>query len=316
MPTNQHVDKPLTNISVAYLQSADGFVADKVFPKLPVMKQSDLFFTYEKGHFFRDDMKVRADATESAGSDYEVNANGTYFCSVKALHKDLGDQERANFDEPLSADTDSVEYLSQKVLINKENQWVSNYFTTGVWGTDLTPTNKWSDYTNGTPLSDIRTGISTILSNTGMFANTLVLGWEVYQQLIDHPDITDRVKYIQTNRNVSTVDKPELAALFGIDRVLVTYGVQNTAAEGATDAISFIGGKHAMLCYSEMNPGLRKASAGYTMTWKGYAGNNEGVGVNKFRMPHLKADRYEVEVAQSMQLMASDLGFFFNAAVA
>ena len=38
MPTRQqiHIDRPLTNISVAYMQDAKNFIADKVFPTIPV----------------------------------------------------------------------------------------------------------------------------------------------------------------------------------------------------------------------------------------------------------------------------------------
>ena len=48
-----HVDAILTNISVAYLQRAENFIADKVFPVVPVDKQSDKFFTYDKNDWLR-----------------------------------------------------------------------------------------------------------------------------------------------------------------------------------------------------------------------------------------------------------------------
>ena len=31
-----HVNVPLTNVSVAYVQSSSAYIADKVFPKVPV----------------------------------------------------------------------------------------------------------------------------------------------------------------------------------------------------------------------------------------------------------------------------------------
>ena len=47
-PTLQdvHVNRPLTNVSVAYLQEAAGveFVADKAFPAVPVENKSDLYY--------------------------------------------------------------------------------------------------------------------------------------------------------------------------------------------------------------------------------------------------------------------------------
>ena len=39
-PRDVHVDAALTNISIAYKQSDDAFVAEKVFPVVPVGKQS------------------------------------------------------------------------------------------------------------------------------------------------------------------------------------------------------------------------------------------------------------------------------------
>ena len=48
MPTmqNAHIDRALTNTSVAYMQDASAFIADKVFPIVPVKRQSDVFYIY------------------------------------------------------------------------------------------------------------------------------------------------------------------------------------------------------------------------------------------------------------------------------
>ena len=56
-----HVDAILTNISVAYMQKAENFIADKVFPAVPVDKKSNLFFKYNKNDWFRDEAKKRAE---------------------------------------------------------------------------------------------------------------------------------------------------------------------------------------------------------------------------------------------------------------
>jgi hypothetical protein len=68
-----HVDAILTNISVAYLQNQDNFIADKVFPIIPVDKKSDKFFTYTKNDWFRDEAQRRAPGTESAGGGYNLS---------------------------------------------------------------------------------------------------------------------------------------------------------------------------------------------------------------------------------------------------
>ncbi|KKM62911.1 hypothetical protein LCGC14_1516840, partial [marine sediment metagenome] len=48
-----HIDRALTNVSVAY-SNAD-YIGPQVFPTVPVQKQSDKFFVFTKGNWFRDD---------------------------------------------------------------------------------------------------------------------------------------------------------------------------------------------------------------------------------------------------------------------
>ena len=127
------VDVPLTNISTAYIQSQDNFIAGKVFPVVPVMKQRDRYYTYTKNDWFRDEAKARADGTESAGSGYGLSTS-TYSCDVFAIHKDIGYQARNNADAGINLDRDATEFVTQRLLLRREIQWVSDYFTTSVWG--------------------------------------------------------------------------------------------------------------------------------------------------------------------------------------
>ncbi|NBR70500.1 MAG: hypothetical protein EBT75_00125 [Proteobacteria bacterium] len=78
-----HVDAILTNISVAYMQQQANFIASRVFPIVPVSKQSDKFFTYTKNDWFRDEAQRRADATESAGGGYGLSTD-TYQARTSA----------------------------------------------------------------------------------------------------------------------------------------------------------------------------------------------------------------------------------------
>ena len=304
-----HVDAPLTNISIAYLQSQDNFIANKVFPVIPVDKKSDKFFVYTKNDWFRDEAQRRADATESAGSGYNLTTS-SYNADVWAFHKDVGDQTRYNSDTPLVPDREATEFVTSRLLLRQEVQFVSDFITTGVWGTDWagvsgTPSTaefkQWSDYANSDPIEDIEAGKETILGATGFMPNTLVLGYQVYRKLRNHPDLVDRIK----------------SRLFDVERVLVSSSVRATNAEGATAAYAFNTGKSALLTYSAPNPGLMTPSAGYTFAWRGVSGNlGATVGVSRIRMEQLKADRIEGELAFDNKVTAADLGFFFGTAVA
>ena len=114
-----HVDRPLTNISIAYMQSADNFVASRVFPIVRVGKQSDKYFTYDRGAFNRDEMQLRAPGAESSGATYTLSTD-SYSADVWALHVNVADQVRANADTPLQPDREATEFLSLKNLIRQE----------------------------------------------------------------------------------------------------------------------------------------------------------------------------------------------------
>lgn len=310
-----HVDAILTNLSVAYMQRQENFIASKVFPVIPVDKKSDKFFVYRKNDWFRDEAQRRADATESAGSGYNLDTD-SYSADVWAFHKDVGDQTLANADAPLNPLREASEFVTHRLMLRMENQFVSDFFTTGVWGTDVvgaTDFTKWDTYASSDPISDIEAGKSAILGTTGFEANTLVLGYDVFRQLRHHPDLVDRIKY--TSSNNITADM--MARMFEVDRVFVAKAVKATNNEGANGAYSFTFGKNAMLCHVAPTPGLLTPSAGYTFSWTGVSGGiGSTIGTSQFRMEHLKSDRVEAEMAFDNKIIAADLGYFFSAAVA
>lgn len=316
-----HVDAILTNISVAYMQRQENFIADKVFPIIPVDKKSDKYFVYTKNDWFRDEAQRRADATESAGSGYNLTT-GTYNADVWAFHKDVGDQTVANADAPLNPLREAAEFVTHRLLLRRELQFVSDFFTTGVWADDVAgvagapssgETKQWSDYTSSDPINDIEAGKSEILSNTGMEANTLVLGYEVFRQLKNHPDLVDRIKYTSSQ----TITADMIAAMFDIPRVLIAKAVKATNNEGASDAYGFAFGKAALLCHVAPNPGLLTPSAGYHFSWTGVSqGLGANIGTSSFRMESIKADRVEAEMSFDNKVIGADLGYFWNTIVA
>ena len=70
-------------------------------------------------------------------------STATYAAEVYALHKDIGDQTRANADDPLDMDMDATRFLTQQMLIRQEVEWASAAFNTGIWGTDSPPGVLW-----------------------------------------------------------------------------------------------------------------------------------------------------------------------------
>ena len=151
-----HVSAALTNVSVAYFQDEANFIADKVFPMVPVVHQTDQYFIWSLADFNRDEAQARADGVESAGSGMNLTT-GSYSAKVYALHKDIGPQVRANADPAIDIDVTTTRMLMQKLLIKRDRLFVSSFMTTGVWtggvsGTDAVGTAGGTPGTTTPPL--------------------------------------------------------------------------------------------------------------------------------------------------------------------
>jgi hypothetical protein len=324
-----HVSAALTNVSVAFFQDEQNFIADKVFPVVPVVHQTDQYFVWNLGDFNRDDAQIRADGVESAGTGMNLTTQ-SYAAKVWALHKDIGPQVRANADPAIDIDVTTTRMLMQKLLIKRDRQFVSTFMTTGVWtggvsggdavgtagGTPGTATPPlWSDDANGDPFTDIATAQTNILQGTGFMPNKLVLGWKVYQALRKHPLVIDRIKYT-SQPDAKDITPSLLAAMFDVDEVIVSKAVYNSAAEGLTTSMGFVTGANALLCYATPSPSLNEPTAGYTFAWQGFTGlNSLGIRANQIPMNWLGMGtvRDEVEMAFDLQIVSSALGAFFSA---
>lgn len=319
-PTSRdvHVNRPLTNVSIAFMNAREDFIADRVFPAIPVSKQSDLYYIYDKNNWFRTDAKKRAPGRESAGSGFELSTDA-YFADVYALHKDVADQERSNQDDPIDLDRDSTEFVTQQLLLLREKEFVTNYFATGLWtgsttGSDITPSTLW-DASGSDPIADVRAQARAIKLKTGRRPNKFVVSGAVHDALVDNAAVLDRIRGGSTLGSPAFVTRELLAQAFEVDEYLVAEAVENTAEEGQAFSGAEIYGKHAALYYSEPSPGLKKPSAGYLFTWTGLLGGAAGIQMSQFRMEHLKSDRIEGEMAWDMKLVAADLGVFFDSVI-
>jgi hypothetical protein len=316
-----HVNVPLTNVSVAYMQSAGTYIADKVFPKIPSDKQSNLFWKYSKSDWRRTDVQKRAPGTETPGVQW-LQDTDQYFCHVYGVHKDIDDQTRSNADSNFNLDRDATEFITNQLLLKRDIDWNSKYFKPGVWASNKVGTTdfvKWSD-ANSDPISDLADAVLEFRKLTGFAPNIAVLGADVMKELKQHPDIIDRIKY--TQRGIVTEDL--IATLFDIDELYTSYATlatvppMNSAREqDAAATYSFITNtKGVLLVYAPKSPSLLTPSAGYTFTWKGYLGGNaQGIRVKRFRLERIASDRVEAEATYDQKIVCPDMGLFLDQVV-
>jgi len=304
-----HVNKPLTNISEAYLQQSENFVHSSVFPTVPVDKRSDLFFTFSKGDFNRDDFKLRAPGAESAMANFGLSTS-SYSCDVWSLGVDLDDQTLANADSPLNLETSSTKYLMNKLAISMEKQWTSSFFGAAKWkgsttGNDIL-TWQWGA-ADSDPVSDIQLQMDAIQKNTSYMPNTIVFGSVAFRSFCNNSSVLDRIRYTQQG----TVTKDLIGGLLGLPRVFILRGVENVAVEGQDVDMAHIGTEDdVFVCYTPDSPSLMTPSAGYGFSWNRYLAGSAGQRVHRYDRPERRSTRIEVEASYDYKLVSDQLGAY------
>jgi hypothetical protein len=311
-----HVNRPLTNMSVANIQSERAFIAADLFPIVQVENQSDRYYVYTPDYWFKTGAAKRAPATESAGGGFRVDNTPSYFADKWAFHIDIADEQRANNSDPLDVDADATAFVTRQILLRRELQFVNTFMAPNVWKgftsggsqVDFLPNthgNGYWDSSTSNPPADVDAIKSQIEQTTGYMPNAMAVTRNVYYALRNHPAILDRIKY--TQRGIVTPDL--LANVFDVEKFLISAAVINTAQEGQTMSNSFMASNRFWLGYAATAPGLRTPSAGYIFAWKGLFGAGAyGNRIKKIRMEHLEADRIEGEMAFAMQLVSTGMG--------
>lgn len=312
-----HINTPLTNIAVGAVQDLSAFAAARVFPIVPVMKQSDLYRTFNIADMYRDDLKPRASGTESHGTGYNVGSE-SYICQRFDLHHDIADADRANADSVFALDANSTKILTNQALIRRESMFADSYLTTGVWATQAQgvtsgPTGtqflKWTDDASD-PVADVEAAKLRVLLATGKMVNKITMTYDVRSALKTNPAIIDRIKYsggIGNDTPVNVTDSA-LAQVFGVNEVVVSSAIKNTAKEGEAMVGAFIASGKVLLSYSPATPGIFELSAGYIFSWRGLLGSVDGMRVKKFRIETLESDRIEIQTAWAMKQTSNVAG--------
>lgn len=259
-----HIDTPLTNMVIGF--EPQGFIVQDIFPAVDVTKQSDKYYKWTKGDFFRIPNTLRSPKTKGRTIEFNVSSD-SYFCDNYALVNEESYEDMANADQILASREKRVRGLKNSLYLDWENRVASTISSGSNVGsfTTLSGTSQWSDYANSDPVNDIETGKESIRSTTGLMANLMIIPQKVLTKLVHHPDILDRIKYVQQG----VVTQANLAAVFGVDRILVGKTIKNTGSEGLADTFTDVWGTNVVLAHvtAGPDPDGTDPSLGYSFRW-------------------------------------------------
>lgn len=311
---DMHIQTALGNISIAYRNPM--YIGDQVFPNVPVRKQADKYFIFDKVAWFRNEADTRAPATRAAEGGYSLS-QGSYSCIEVAFAKVVADEEEDNADDPLSPRRTAVEFATDKISLNHEKQVADLVFDNGSWAASATPGTTWDDPASD-PIKDIEEGKEALVKAIGREPNVVVMGREVWTDLKRHPDLLDLFKY--TRKGMITMS--DFQGLFEFPKVLVGTAVYASANEldgmtypsggtlvAVTPTFSYVWPNNMWMGYVPPSPALGTPAAGYTFTWKPRE-------VRTFRRDEEEATVYRCRQSFDVAVTSSDSGYEFINCVA
>lgn len=320
-----YVNRPLTNFSQKFLQDQNMFVSLDAMPNLPVAMQSDLYYTFAREDFFRDEAELRADGAESAGGGFTLSTD-PYFADVYGFHKDVTDRQRRNQDSVIRLDQSATQFVTLKMMIRRERVFQETFFpaaaASGIWANELVGVSgapvpgtsfQFWDEAGSDPIVDIRSAIRTVHRNTGFRPNKLLMGREAWDTLLDNDAILARITGGATREIPAMVMRALLAQLFEVERIFVMDSVVNTAVRGEAENTGFIGADNVLVYYAPDGMGVDQPTAGAQFSWTGLLGStNNGIRIKRFRIEANEADRIEGQSAFDFRVTSSELGFYLH----
>lgn len=304
-----HIERNLTNYSQRYNNPA--LINEKLFPPVIVQFEADKYVQYGLENFDLAET-LRANGSEAGQVEWNFSEE-SYFAEEHSRRAIVTDRDRANADKPLTLDIDTLELVTDNVMLRKE--WdaaqiarnTANYVNGNTEA--LSGTSQWSDYTNSDPLDDFKTMQSAVFKASRMRANTLVLPYDVALTLAYHPKILDLVRYTNANllQNVGIDILPP--TLFGME-VVIGGAAVNTASNDGTATVSSLSdvwGNDVICAYVEKSPRLKSISYGKTFRVEKY--------VRKWREESRHGDWVEYNDIYDLALTASATGYLLQSVI-
>lgn len=255
LKSSLHVNKLLSNVSVQYRN--EEYIWDKVWPQIPVMKDSDLYRVYDRN--FRIPESRRAPKAVAREYGFEFS-NSSYLLEQHALKDYVGVDEEENNDQG-SLQVDTTENLTDTIYRRMELSTAA-LFTKTSWSLNvsLAAGAAFSDNTTTSdPVRVFDTGTATVIANSGKRVNFAILPFTGFLNVKNHVSVLDRVKYTS-----SEITENMVAALINVKQLLVPAAIYDTAAEG----VSFSGSYFFNNAFLGWKPagggGIKTPSCGYT----------------------------------------------------
>lgn len=302
-----HIDAALSNVSVSY--NPGWVIADIIAPIVPVGKESDKYYVWERDEILRTFEDLRADGGEANLINFKPSKD-TYFCEEYALKIGITNREKDNADSALRLEISKTKFLKNSLLLSREKRVATifrdaNNYATGFKRT-LSGTSQWNNASYaGDPLAEIDAGINAIYQATWMFPNVMVMPYDVAQVFGANAKVLDRLKYTN-NTLVSSAWIPQVIRNM---QVLMPGAIETTSARGAaTIATGAVWWKDVILAITNNGETMEALTKAYTF-------RNRDFQTEKYYKDENKTTYIETSVIEDVKNVSDVAAYIMKAVI-
>lgn len=279
LPSTLHVNRPLTDLVIAYTPSKEGWLRDRFFPRKVVDKQANQIRQISRDQLLRLYPMITGATGKVNEVQFGTDATLTYAATTFALQVVLDNWERQNADSELQYDVRQMDAPLQALNLGLEKFAILDTLrSTAVLTNNQTNTTAqlWSNYntTSSDPIDDLMIACQRVMTETGNKVNVIAMDIMVWKKLAQHPNVLSRSPvHTATSGAIMTPELLEqiLSPWAEKGSVTVTAKRYNPANEGAAGSLKSFIGADVVVAYTAP-PSLSSYGLGFEFAFNGMGG--------------------------------------------
>jgi hypothetical protein len=267
----QVIDPFLSTVARRY--KSEGFVADRLLPRIKVTKLSGQYPVFDRNYWFSEQTDNKgSDRAPSREVDYEWSLD-TYLCEEYKLKTNLTDLEVDQAEPELRLRQSKAEFLAQQMNLSAEIRAATVLTDSGTAGGQLTggtaaAAAAWDTITTTSIESDIQTAKFAIFDKIGIDPNTIVIPYKVAYGVAMNTEVRKIIAYeIQGGNGQSMLRLGDrlLPPVFHGMNVIVPKAQKTATKEGNSGTLSAVWGEDVRLLWIDPSASWGQPTVAYRL---------------------------------------------------
>lgn len=282
-----------------------GMIAPQVLPYFPVGMQAGGFPVIPKEVLLKHKDTRRAPRAAYPQADWTWE-NGVYSTGENGYEEYIDEREKNMYRSMFDVEAVASRRAMKIVLTSREKRVADLVFSTTRF-TGHAVSNKWSSYSDATPIEDVSDAVSAVELQCGMTPNALIIDSTTLRHLKLCDQIVERVKYTFPGIDIANMNAAQIAQALGVENLLVGGGVYDSAAQGKDASLArFWPSTQAMLTIIGQENDITEPCLGKTFYFTEESGDGEAkTVVETYRNESRRSDVVRVRHDSDERLLAS-----------